>query len=499
MLYQCSLLRYLCAFPILLGSILLASCQAEHQPSSDPPPDVSNPTSKPDGASTKSSDAQAKAPLAATNKKLAPARATAEKLLEALLLSKWKSSEAIFAQTLKEALSPSQLESNWVNATAELGTYQSLDDPTPSDFESGIILQYKMNFAKGYLSTKIVVSHDNQIVGLWFFPTVTKSDKKGSQADYAFEAAGLTLHDLEIGLPGWELPASLVIPKKSGTRLPPIVILIPGSGPQDRNATVGPNQPFFHLALELGTRGIGTLRFEKRTLRHRKKSGLLSNFTVEHEFIEDSISAFESLRKRSDINIDAIFFAGHSLGGTVLPRIAEKTPGVAGLIMLAAAARAPHQMIREQIGYLSQYPETGMTAEKRKEIMKEVEQVQQIAQGKKPAAAVRPFGIPQSYWIDFAAYNPARRAKALNLPMLFLQGGRDYQSTMADFDIWQKALKGKKGVMFKAYGNLNHLFHEGSKPSLPAEYMEEKGMPTYLFDDIAAFVKQTVRAGSSQK
>lgn len=474
----------------------IVSCQAKDPPS--PAPASSNSNKAPQSEKTTSETSSNQKPEL-SGKQIENARSTAEKLLETLLLGKWKSSEALFAAPLKEALSPEQLESNWKTAVKDLGTYQTLEDPTASNFESGMILQYKMNFAKGHLSTKIVVSGDSKIVGLWFFPTVKTDDPTQEQLDYSFEAAGLTTNTLEVGVPGWELPASLVLPSKDVSSLPPVVILIPGSGPQDRNATIGKNQPFFQLALELGARGIATLRFEKRTLRHKKKAGLLSQFTVEHEFIEDAVSAFETLRQRNDIDNTQIFFAGHSLGGTVLPRIAEKTKGVSGLIMMAAAARAPHELIEQQVGYLSQFPETGMTPDKRQEIMKDIKQVQNIAEGKTPNPQVRPFGIPQSYWVDLTHYKPAQRAKALNLPMLFLQGGRDYQSSMADFEMWQTALKGQKNVMFKAYPNLNHIFQEGSKPSLPSEYLQKKGMPSYLFDDISSFIKRTARIQGSKK
>jgi len=72
--------------------------------------------------------------------------------------------------------------------------------------------------------------------------------------------------------------------------------------------------------------------------------------------------------------------------------------------------------------------------------------------------------------------------------MLILQGERDYQVTMKDFELWRKGLSGRGDVTFKSYPKLNHLFLEGEGKSVPAEYAIPAHIPDYVFDDIAAFV-----------
>jgi fermentation-respiration switch protein FrsA (DUF1100 family) len=99
-------------------------------------------------------------------------------------------------------------------------------------------------------------------------------------------------------------------------------------------------------------------------------------------------------------------------------------------------------------------------------------------------------GAPPTYWLDLKGYNPAEKAKTLNLPMLILQGERDYQVSMKDFDLWKAAVGGGKGVVMKSYPALNHLFVAGVGKSLPAEYAKPGHVAVEVVDEIAAFVKK---------
>ena len=77
-----------------------------------------------------------------------------------------------------------------------------------------------------------------------------------------------------------------------------------------------------------------------------------------------------------------------------------------------------------------------------------------------------PFGLPAAYWLDLRGYDPAAVAATLGKPILILQGGRDYQATVAD-DLagWQAGLAGRPGVTIRVYEADNHLFIPGTGPS----------------------------------
>jgi fermentation-respiration switch protein FrsA (DUF1100 family) len=97
---------------------------------------------------------------------------------------------------------------------------------------------------------------------------------------------------------------------------------------------------------------------------------------------------------------------------------------------------------------------------------------------------------PGSYWLDLRTYHPVETAKQLKIPILILQGGRDYQVTPANFDDWTKALSANKNVTLRLYPDLNHLFITGSGPSAPQEYEKPGHVAESAVIDIAAWITQ---------
>eukprot|EP01012_Entosiphon_sulcatum_P045804 TRINITY_DN61250_c0_g1_i1.p1 TRINITY_DN61250_c0_g1~~TRINITY_DN61250_c0_g1_i1.p1 ORF type:complete len:104 (+),score=17.68 TRINITY_DN61250_c0_g1_i1:2-313(+) len=98
-------------------------------------------------------------------------------------------------------------------------------------------------------------------------------------------------------------------------------------------------------------------------------------------------------------------------------------------------------------------------------------------------------GASASYWKSVMAYNQVATAKSLKLPMFILNGGRDYQVTVKEFEAWKKELAGKANVQFMLYPKLNHLFLEGDKRSEPKEYEVPGHIPQYVIDDLVKFIK----------
>jgi fermentation-respiration switch protein FrsA (DUF1100 family) len=133
---------------------------------------------------------------------------------------------------------------------------------------------------------------------------------------------------------------------------------------------------------------------------------------------------------------------------------------------------------------------TGETQQKMDEIKKQIDLVKDETLTEDTMRENLPLNIPASYWLYLRKYDPVKTLKKLKLPVLILQGERDYQVTMKDFEIWQKALSGKRHVSFKSYGKLNHLFMEGEGKSVPEEYNKPTHIPFYVIQDIAEWVEK---------
>ena len=139
-----------------------------------------------------------------------------------------------------------------------------------------------------------------------------------------------------------------------GTTSGPCVIIIGGSGPNDRFGSVGGNQPYFDLAAGLADKGITVLIYDKRTYAYQ--SELPSDeITIYTEIVDDSAYAFDYMRSYATVDPEKIYYIGHSLGGYVLPMIdgaiEEKA---AGYIFMAAPSTPLEDLMLYQIKYLAE-------------------------------------------------------------------------------------------------------------------------------------------------
>jgi fermentation-respiration switch protein FrsA (DUF1100 family) len=172
------------------------------------------------------------------------------------------------------------------------------------------------------------------------------------------------------------------------------------------------------------------------------------------------------------------------------PRIAVADPKLAGIIVMAGAVRSLDQSILEQLQYLAAADGTVTDAEQ-----KGIDDAKKVAVAvasltAADAAAGRSLGnAPASYWLDLRGYDPPAAAAKLSLRMLVLQGERDYQVTMADFEKWKTALGSRPTVTLRSYPALNHMFLPGTGKSLPPEYNAAGHAPVEVIRDIAEWIK----------
>jgi dienelactone hydrolase len=282
-----------------------------------------------------------------------------------------------------------------------------------------------------------------------------------------------------VGEGEWKLPGSLTVPVGAGPF--PAVVLVHGFGPNDRDETVGGTKVFKDLAEGLASRGVVVLRYEKRTLQYRVKMSALTRYTVEDETIEDAVFGIALLRAQPEVNGAKVFVVGHSLGGHVAPRIAAQAGKISGLVIMAGNVRHLEDLLVEQASYMGI---TGQQLEQAKALQAKVKKLE-TSDEDSPAIG----GLPVAYWLDLREYDTVADAKKQALPMLILQGERDYQVPLADFNLWKAGLGNSKGVTLKSYPALNHLFVAGQGKSLPAEYAKPGHVAPEVINDIAQFVK----------
>jgi hypothetical protein len=294
--------------------------------------------------------------------------------------------------------------------------------------------------------------------------------------------------EVTVGTGEWALPGTLTLPVGQGPF--PAVVLVHGSGPNDRDETLGPNRPFRDLAWGLASQGIAVLRYEKRTRQYASRftPEVVDRLTSKEETTDDALAAVDLLRRREDIDPARIHVLGHSLGGYLLPRIGAADPQIAGLIVMAGPVRPLEDLMLEQYAYI--FGLDGLSAEEQAQLDEMAAEAARVKDAELAASAPGTLllGTPPSFWLDLRGYNPAEFAKGLAQPMLILQGGRDHQVTTVDYDAWKSALGSQPDVQLKLYPGLNHLFMAGEGKSTPAEYEKAGHVAAEVVADIAAWI-----------
>jgi fermentation-respiration switch protein FrsA (DUF1100 family) len=309
---------------------------------------------------------------------------------------------------------------------------------------------------------------------------------------YANKAAGNTL------------AATLTVPPGKGPF--PAVLLISGSGPNDRDESAYGHKLFLVLSDDLTRKGIAVLRADKRGIG--KSTGDLAIATTA-DFASDAEAGVAYLRTRSEVDPHRIGLVGHSEGGVVAPMVAASDPGVAFIVMMAGDGVPGDQVIVEQGRLIEEA--SGASKEKALEDAgKQREMFALIVKEKDPAALEKELreqlaarGVPDSQigeaikqltspWIRFfLTYDPATALRKVACPVLVLNGDKDLQVPPAqNLPAIRKALEegGNKHFEIDELPGLNHLF-QTAKTGSPTEYAQsEESISPLVLDKVATWI-----------
>jgi dienelactone hydrolase len=391
-----------------------------------------------------------------------------------------------FDPTMVTALPEAKLKEIWQQLTTGAGSFRKQLRTRNEAMAGYDIVFVTGEFEKAKVDIKVVFNSKRQVAGLFFLPAAEPTAPLPPPAYVRLEA--FREKPVTIGQGKWALPGTLSLPLGNGPFA--AVVLVHGSGPCDRDETIGPNKPFRDLAQGLASRGIAVLRYEKRTKQYPAEClAMGAQFTVQDETIDDALAAIALLGKTPGIDPKRLFVLGHSLGGMVAPRIGKAAPGIAGLIIMAAGNRGLEDAMADQMEYIaSLQPNSSAEENKRMDSFKvEMAKVKALTTND-VNSSTSVLGAPPRYWLDLRGYVPAQAAQGLKCPLLILQGGRDYQATSADLGIWQKTLKGQASVTFKLYPSLNHFFISGEGKCTPAEYEKPGHVAPEVVDDVAKWL-----------
>lgn len=409
----------------------------------------------------------------------------AKHVYELFVANQGDSIHALLTEELQEKLSPEVFKDMFKQSEKQFGQLQSKGEWQKESAQGITLYHSDLKFERYSLRFLLSFDADGKMNTIRLMPVPAASTAR----PVVYNKEKMLERDVTVGADGFKLPGTLTLPV--GKRKVPVVIFVHGSGPQDRDETVGPNKPFRDLAWGLAERGIATLRYEKRT----KAYGAACvpegrEIDYDTESVDDAVAIAAWAKTLPEVDSDSVYVLGHSLGATLAPRIAEQADGLAGIILVAALARPFEDAIVEQVTYISSLKDSSDSAKKQiAEIKKQADNTKKLGTPEFDDKIPLLLDIPRSYWEFANAYKPVEVAVKLTLPMLILQGERDYQVTMEDFGLWRFGLLRNKNAFFKSYPKLNHMLQEGSGKATPFEYERESPVAGYVMDDIASFIR----------
>ena len=390
-----------------------------------------------------------------------------------------------FDGTIASKLSAEKLKEAWDGIVKACGPLRpvAFGPPRVDERKQVSVVKVRCEFALQALDAQIGV-RDGKIIGFTMQPPGPAGPLK--PAPYV-DAAKFSEREVTVGAEGWPLKGTLTLPKDRAAA--PLIVLVHGSGPHDRDESIGPNAPFRDIAQGLATRGVAVLRYDKRTFAHGKKLAADKEHpvTIDSEVIDDALAAVKAARNWPEVDARRVYVLGHSLGGTAAPAIAIRDGHLAGIILMAAAARPPDKMAIDQFTYLRDHDP--VQAEAAREYLRTLHpKFERIRNGEARDDEVV-FHAPAAYWKSWFALAPAKIAAQLkDLPILILQGKRDYQITEADLDLFKKALAGRDEVTVHLYANFNHIFFPAGPRGTDLDYFDEGHVDAGVVEDIAAWV-----------
>ncbi len=318
-----------------------------------------------------------------------------------------------------------------------------------------------------------------------------------------------------------KLTGSLTLP--AAKEKVPAVVLITGSGAQDRNETVMGHRPFLVLSDHLTRQGIAVLRVDDRGTGG---SGAGSAKDTSETFADDTLAGVAYLKTRKEIDPQRIGLAGHSEGGMIAPIAAVKSKDVAFIVMMAgigqtgrdailmqgdlltkAGGSAPEttaqiRKIYEQIfAVLKAEPDNAIAEKKIREVVSKETAVMTDAQKTAFAPVAKQIEVQMGLYVSpwfryFLEFDPAKVLEKVTVPVLAIVGDKDLQvPPKENLELIEAALKrgGNKNYTVLLMPGLNHLF-QTAKTGLPTEYgMIEETISPAALKTISDWILLTVK------
>jgi pimeloyl-ACP methyl ester carboxylesterase len=359
-----------------------------------------------------------------------------------------------FSEAMKKALPQDKFVSSTLQLRSQLGPLQKTE---LVKYNSPLAV-YKATFQNGTYLLNISLNNKNQLMGLVLSPYQETDKSTQVKMDPSLTESPVLLKTLAGTISG-----TLTMPNDAKGKIP-VVLIIAGSGPVDRNgnsAKLGlQTNDYLLMAEALGKSGIASLRYDKRMVGESTTAGKEDNLRFD-DYVDDAIGLINLLK--DDKRFSKIIVMGHSEGSLIGMLATNASEGnVNSFISLEGAGRPAEEILKEQMKSQPEYLATGfqtiLDSLRRGKIQKNVD----------PGLYFIARPSIQMYLMSWCRFDPQKEIKQLKIPILIVQGTTDLQVTMVDAE---KLKKGKSSVLTVIRG-MNHVLKDAPDD-------KEKNLATY--------------------
>ena len=418
-----------------------------------------------------------------------------------------------------------QEDSEYIS-TMDSPTQGAFDIPTTkTTFKSNsleIVIANLGAFYQGRLDNDTITGTFNQ-GGMLFPLELVRTEKKEllrpqePQSPYPYDVEEIIFTNTNEKI---NLAGTLTLPKQKEKA--PAVILIAGSGPNDRDETIFGHKPFWVLADHLTRQGIAVLRFDKRGIGESEGEYFLA---TSKDFADDVNAAISYLKTREEIDTSNIGLIGHSEGGVIAPMVATQNSDVKFVVLMAGLGVTGTDLILAQ--HRHEFDKLQLTVERKEELNDILidlysnilswseytgsdEERNQLKEGltrlwenlslemqdetQKEIFIKETTANAISPWFKYLLEtDPTEYIQKLSIPVLAINGENDKQvEYQSNLDKIEKALKrgNNKQYTIKSYPNLNHLFQESTTGEVDEYGKIEQTISPNVLSDIENWIKE---------
>jgi pimeloyl-ACP methyl ester carboxylesterase len=406
-----------------------------------------------------------------TGEKAVPAaEKAANEFIQLLQQEKFEDATKRFDATMTKAMSTAELQKLWLAVVQQNGAFKKTEKGRVLHVTNYDVVDTPCEFEKSGLVVRVAFDKQLQVAGLFFLPA--NKPKRASDES-----------DVQLKTTSGDLFGTIDLPSDKGPW--PVVLVIAGSGPTDRDG----NQPQMKndslrlVGKALASHGVAALRYDKRGIGKSAAAGAVEDDLRFENYVDDAAAWVKQLR--GDKRFSKVIILGHS-EGSLVGVLAAKREKIDGLVSVAGSGRDLASLLRDQLK--RNLPP--MLFEQSSHMIDELVAGRKVADV--PAELTVLFRPSvQPFLMSLLKYNPTKEIGELQIPMLVVQGTTDLQVSMDDAKSLSAA---NKNVRLATIENMNHVLKNAPGKSI-AEQVKSYSDPSLplspkLMDEIVAFIQK---------